>query len=178
MWCETVPDSMTKYVTVHSPESDCNNCNFSNMEYKQSKCIWNQQLADFCQVSIIKYCSAHSHTVADDSRWHFIMLVISARHSSNAPQWKRRMKPFQMFGTISSALFEIKVKGMEQMRTCEVVDEYRKSLCSPFGGTCAKYIKLYISSLKKRKHKLLKSVGQVWSYIGYVFILSPAANAF
>lgn len=150
------------------------------MEYKQSKCIWNQQLAGFSgiQVSIIKYCSAHSVSC----RWQQVTFHhaddLSARHSSNAPQWKGRMKLFQMFGTISSALFEIKVERMELMRTCEVAQEYRKSLCSPFGGTCAKYIKLYISSLKKMKHKQLKSIGQVWSYIDYVFILSPAANPF
>lgn len=34
------------------------------------------------------------------------------------------------------------------------------------------------SSLYKKKSTELNSVGQVWSYIDYVFILSPAANAF
>lgn len=38
---------MEKHVTVRSLESDCNYGNFSNMEYKQSKYIWNQQLAGF-----------------------------------------------------------------------------------------------------------------------------------
>lgn len=33
------------YVTVQSLESDCSDCNFSNMEYKHGKHIWNPQLA-------------------------------------------------------------------------------------------------------------------------------------
>lgn len=59
--------------------------------------------------------------------------------------------------------------------------EYRKSLCSPFRGTCAKYIILYISYFEKKKEKRnetqLSSVGQVGSYMDYVFILCPLANA-
>lgn len=54
----------------------------------------------------------------------------------------------------------------------------QKVLMFLFRRTCAKYIKLYISYLKKKKKKQLNSVGQVRSYIDYVFILSPAADAF
>lgn len=55
---------MLRYVTA-SLESDRNKCNFSNMEYKLSKYIWNQQLTG-SSASYLSLNNAKSHTVAND----------------------------------------------------------------------------------------------------------------
>lgn len=52
---------MKEGVTVQSLESDCSNCNFSNMEYKQSKYIWNQQLAGFSATYLSFNTAMHIH---------------------------------------------------------------------------------------------------------------------
>lgn len=64
------------------------------MEYKQSKYIWNQQLAGFSAsdlsfnraVHIYKQLPMTANTLW--SEWHFTMQLISAWHGPNAPQYK------------------------------------------------------------------------------------------
>lgn len=81
---------MKTYVTLHSLESDCNDWNFSNMEYKPNKYIWDQQLTGFSDsyLSINTAVNAHSHTVAKDS--YHLMEEVTFNHAGHPSAWYGR----------------------------------------------------------------------------------------
>lgn len=69
---------MKKYVTVHSLESDCNNTVSPTWSINRA----NASGINSWQASLVsRYLSlntaVHTQSVADDSRWHFIMQMIS-----------------------------------------------------------------------------------------------------
>lgn len=175
-------------------ESDCKSCNFSNMEYKQSKYVWNQQLAGFSASYLSFNTAMHIHiqlpmtVITSWSRWHFTVWVISLLDTVQMLHSENRvsMKMFQMFVTI----FKCFVRNQsprngadDKMRSRSLIQK------SPYVRLSEEHVqntsnstfhllKKTTKNKKKKKHKKLNSVGQVWSYIDYVFILSPAANAF